>query len=52
MYSISTKTYELKEILLQKVSQEVIEKEFPSYTIGHSKECLDVFLDVLKTSNV
>lgn len=28
-----------------------MEKEFPSYVIGHSQECLSLFLDVLKTSN-
>ena len=25
-----------------------MEKEFPSYVIGYSKECLELFLDVLK----
>ena len=25
-----------------------MEKEFPSYVIGYNKECLELFLDVLK----
>jgi hypothetical protein len=41
------KDYDLNEITLQKIPHEIMEKEFPNYVIGYSKDCMEVFLDVL-----
>jgi hypothetical protein len=51
MYSYPMKNYDLKEVVMTRVATERMEKEFPSFVIGYSQECLDVFLDVLKNPN-
>lgn len=43
--------YEMKEITLQRIPQETLEKEFPSYVFGYSQELRDNFLKVLKLKN-
>jgi len=45
------KSYDLKDIQLEKISQDRVEKEFPSYVIGYNQENIDVLLDVLKNHN-
>ena len=51
MYGEVIKKYDLKEIVMQRILPEKMEKEFPTYVIGHSQDCLNVFLDVLKNPN-
>lgn len=51
MYNYQMKNYDVKEVVMNRVPPEKMEKEFPSYVIGHSQECLDVFLDVLHNKN-
>ncbi len=46
VYNDYMKDYDLKEVTLERVPLELMEKDFPSYVIGYHHA--DVFLDVLR----
>lgn len=47
IYNHYMKDYDLTQVQFERVPQDRMEKEFPSYVIGYHRECLDVFLEVL-----
>ena len=48
VYNEYMKDYDLKEVQFQRKPVEELERESPSYVIGYQKDCLEVFLEVLK----
>jgi len=51
MYDYFMKQYDVKDIIFERMPEDRMEKEFPSYFIGYSKDCMDIFLEVLKNHN-
>ena len=51
MYANQMKAYDVKEIQLERMPQDKIERDFPTCVIGNDDMCRDVFLDVLSNKN-
>ena len=51
MYNDFMRDYDLKEVQLQRLPQERLETELPSYVIGFDSECINVMLNALKSKD-
>ena len=51
MYNDLMREYDLKEVQLQRLPQERLETELPSYVIGFEADCINVLLYALKSKD-